>query len=169
MDQRLEKLLTAVQASSVLPMDDGARALLRKLILEERTSVLATAARFSSAAGRAAVELDALRLACSTHQLLQPPIRPHCEFHASVVNSLPAAWPMDGALAVPLAAAGVPEPGGGGGAPAPPPPAPAPPAGAPAPPPPAAGFSVHVPLRDMARRAGAVKRARVDGGDEEEE
>ena len=161
---RLDRLLTSVQSTCVLPLDDGARALLRKELLAERAAVLATAARFSSAAGRSAVDLDALRLACTTHQLLQPPIRPHCEFHASVVNSLSVAWPMDGALVVPLAAAGVPEPrgaardaalpllaappasGGGGGLPTP------------QPPPPAAesvvGFSIHVP-----------KRARVGGED----
>jgi hypothetical protein len=168
MEARVERLLDTAASTCVLPLDDGARAQLRKIVLSERAAVLTTAARFAAQAGRPAVDVDSLRLACSTHQLLQPPLRPHCEFHASVVNSLPAAWPMDGALVVPLAAAGMPEPRGAGAGVAPPPPPQQQQQQPPQPPQlPAAGFSLHVPLADLARTAAAAaKRPRV-GAEEE--
>ena len=114
----LSSLVASSQATSPAPLSPAAAACLEALLARELRGLEAAAQRLGAAGlqtARGASDGDALRLACSFQQLLQPPLRHHCEYHATLVNSRPAQWPVSGEVCVPVAAALVLGVGGGGG------------------------------------------------------
>jgi hypothetical protein len=97
----LAQLTASSQITCPVPLPASAVACLEGLLARELRGVEAAALRL----GRGTADAHALRLACSFQQLLQPPLRQHCEYHASAVNARGAAvWPVSGEVCVPVAA-----------------------------------------------------------------
>ena len=102
----LRSLTQSSQITCPVALPASSVACLEGILERELRSVEASAQRLGASLGVARGSLDAesLRLACHFQQLLQPPLRHHCEYHASIVNSRKAQWPTSGKVVIPVSA-----------------------------------------------------------------
>ena len=103
----LRSLTASSQVTCPVPLPPSSVACLESLLLRELRGVEASAQRLGVSVGtsRGCTDAESLRLASSFQQLLQPPLRHHCEYHASAVNARPSpCWPVSGEVCVPLGA-----------------------------------------------------------------
>ena len=103
----MSDLLNSSQMTSPNALDESSLHTLRGILTTEKNKIMSTAAIISSnftGSIQRDVSKDpvSLQLACSFHQLLQPPLRHHSEYHASSVNVVAATWPVSGEFSVPL-------------------------------------------------------------------